>query len=270
MFFDSHCHLDHPRLLPRLPGLIADAEAAGVSAFLVPGVDPGGWQGIAALSRSFPQIVSAFGVHPMHAPLLTPSVLSELRRLSRFAAAIGEIGLDYSLPTPCRELQKRAFRTQLAVAFEAGLPVLIHCRQAFGDLLAILKEERVEHVGGVLHAFSGSLETARECVRLGLHLSLAGSVTYANARRPPAVAAWVPLERLLLETDAPDLAPEPYRGGVNLPAFLLATAGRVAAIRGLPLEELARATTANAARLFRLGACPGSTVARLPHPPAAD
>jgi len=253
MFFDSHCHLDHPRLLPRLPALFAAAEAAGVTRFLVPAVAPGGWQGIADLSRTFPQVAPAFGVHPMHADLLTPALLSELGKLSRQATAIGEIGLDYTLTTP-RELQKSVFRTQLALAVEKGLPVLIHCRRAFADLLAILEEETVERVGGVMHAFSGSPETARDCVRLGMHVSLAGSVTYQNALRPVAVAASVPLARLLLETDAPFLAPEPNRGEVNLPAYLLATAARVAAIRGLPLEELARATTENALRLFRLEA----------------
>ena len=253
MFFDSHCHLDHPRLLPRLPALLAAAEAAGVTRFLVPGVAPGGWQGIADLSRTFPQVAQAFGVHPMHADLLTPPVLSELRRLSRQAVAIGEIGLDYTSATPGRELQKSAFRAQLALAVEAGLPVLIHCRGAFADLLAILEEQQVERVGGVMHGFSGSPETARDCVRLGLHVSLAGSVTYRNALRPVAVAASVPLARLLLETDAPFLSPEPHRGGVNLPAYLLATAARVAAIRGIPLEELARVTSENACRLFRLG-----------------
>jgi TatD DNase family protein len=253
VFFDSHCHLDHPRLLSRLPGVIAQAEAAGVTGFLVPGVAPGGWPGIAELCRQFPCAVPAFGVHPMHAELLTPAVMAQLRSLTPIASAIGEIGLDYALPTFCRDTQIRSFRAQLTLAFEAGLPVLIHCRKAFGDLLAILKQERIERVGGVMHAFSGSPETARDCIRLGLHISFAGSVTYPNARRSPAVAALVPLERLLLETDAPDLAPEPHRGGENEPCYLLATASRVAAIRGITLAELARATTANAARLFRLG-----------------
>lgn len=253
MFFDSHCHLDDPRLLPRLPELLDAAQAAGVTGFLVPGVAPQGWQQIEELGRTLPQVLPAFGVHPMHAALFTPAVESNLRQLSRRAAAIGEIGLDYALPVPDRGTQQRAFRSQLRIAVQAGLPVLIHCRKAFGDLLAILEEERVESCGGVMHAFSGSPESARDCVRLGLHVSLAGSVTYQNAVRPPLVAASVPLERLLLETDAPDLAPEPYRGGVNLPAYLIATAQRVAALRGIPLEELARATTDNATRLFRLG-----------------
>jgi TatD DNase family protein len=252
MFFDSHCHLDHPKLLPRLPALLSDAKAAGVDQFLIPGVHPDGWHGIADLSRRFPCALPAFGLHPMHADLLTPQLLSQLRRLTGSACAIGEIGLDYAIDSPGRDLQKVAFRAQLDIAAEGGLPVLIHCRQAFGDLLAILKEAEVGRFGGVMHAFSGSVESARDCVRLGLHISLAGSVTYQNAQRPPAVAAWVPAERLLLETDAPDLAPEPFRGALNLPAYLVTTASRVAAIRGVPLEELGQLTTENARRLFRL------------------
>jgi len=252
MFFDSHCHLDDPRLLPSLPARLGEAEAAGVAGFLVPGVHPEGWQGILELSRHHRQIFAAFGVHPMHAELLTPAVLSELRRLTDCAVAIGEIGLDYQLAAPSRESQQRAFRAQLELAIEAGLPVLIHCRQAFGDLLSLLSEVGVGRGGGVMHAFSGSLEAARDCLRLGLHISLAGTVTYQNAVRPPQLAAALPLDRLLLETDAPDLAPEPHRGGLNLPAYLALTAARVAELRGITPEELAEATTANAARLFRL------------------
>jgi TatD DNase family protein len=252
VFFDSHCHLDHPLLRPGLPALLSAARAAGIAALLVPGVDPDGWPGIAALNRQFPQVLPAFGVHPMHAEKLTPAVLSELANLCPLAVAIGEIGLDYALDTPCRDLQQHAFRSQLRLAVQAGLPVLIHCRQAFRDLLAILAEERGGLTGGVMHAFSGSAEVALDCVRLGLHISLAGSVTYLNAQRPLQVAARVPLERLLLETDAPDMAPEPYRGAVNLPAYLIATAHRVAELRGISPEDLARVTSGNASRLFRL------------------
>lgn len=251
MLFDSHCHLDDQRLLRDLPALILSAQAAGVTRFLVPGVAPGGWPGIGKLAASFPMILPAFGVHPMHADLASAEALSELRRLAGRAAAVGEIGLDYTLQAPDRTLQQEVFRAQLRIAVEAGLPVLIHCRKAFPDLLAILAEEGIERSGGVMHAFSGSVENARHCLRLGLHISLAGSVTYLNAVRPVAVAAALPVERLLLETDAPDLAPEPHRAGINLPSYLRITAERVAAIRGIPVEELARVTTANACRLFK-------------------
>ena len=262
MFFDSHCHLDHPLLSRDLPGVLAAARSAGVTRFLVPGVNPQQWPDIASLALRFPEVFAAFGVHPMHADLLSPEVLAELQRLSPAAAAIGEIGLDYALAAPPREVQRHAFRSQLRLAIQAGLPVLIHCRKAFADLLTILKEEGVGGTGGVMHAFSGSPETARDCIRLGLHISLAGTVTYRNAVRPLEVAALVPLERLLLETDAPDLAPEPYRGGVNLPHYLLETAARVAQIRETGMGELARATAENALRLFRTdgtASCPRSS-----------
>jgi TatD DNase family protein len=250
MFFDSHCHLDDPRFRPLIPQIIDEAKASGIAAFIVPGVAPAGWQGILSLSQSCPCAIPAFGVHPAHAGLVTPAVLSELRRLSQFAVAIGEIGLDYAISAPSREVQQAAFRAQLQLAAEARLPVLIHCRKAFGDLVEILKEHPVT---GVMHAFSGSPEMARECLRLGLYISLAGPVTYANAVRPLAVAKTVPLDRLLLETDAPDLAPEPHRGAINRPCYLLATAEKVAAIRGISIEEVASVTSENVCRLFSLG-----------------
>jgi TatD DNase family protein len=250
MLFDSHCHLDDPRIRPLIPQIVDEAKACGIAAFLVPGVAPAGWEGILSLSQSCPCAIPAFGVHPAHAGLLTPAVLSELRRLSQFAVAIGEIGLDYAITTPSREVQQNVFRAQLQLAAEAGLPVLIHCRKAFSDLLTILKQHPVT---GVMHAFSGSTEMARECLRLGLHISLAGPVTYENAVRPLAVAKTVPLDRLLLETDAPDLAPEPHRGELNRPSYLLTIAERVAEVRGISVSELATATADNARRLFRLG-----------------
>ncbi|MBJ6798868.1 TatD family hydrolase [Geomonas propionica] len=252
MLFDSHCHLDDPQLLPRLDTLIPEAEAAGIAAFLVPGVHPSGWQGIQSLSTSHPRIFPAYGVHPMHADLVTPSILATLKVHAASACAIGEIGLDYLLPSPARELQRDAFAAQLEIAIEAGLPVLLHCRKAFEDLIVMLRDSGIGRIGGVMHSFSGSLETAEACLKLGLHISLSGTVTYPNARRPVQVAQAVPLERLLLETDAPDLAPEPFRGSVNIPAHLLTTARRVADIRGIALDDLARGTYDNAVRLFKL------------------
>jgi TatD DNase family protein len=250
MFFDSHCHLDHPLLSPDLPRLLAAARLAGVTGFLVPGVAASGWQQIAALTQRFPTVRAAFGTHPLHADLLTPPALDELERLAPVAAAIGEIGLDYLATGPTREVQRAAFRAQLKIAVAAGLPVLLHCRKACADLLAIFDEEGGQRTGGVMHAFSGSADQAAECLRRGLYIGVAGPVTWPGARRPLEVVAAVPLERLLLETDAPDLAPHPHRGTPNLPEYLVETARAVARIKGVTLEQLAGATSANAARLF--------------------
>jgi TatD DNase family protein len=250
MLFDSHCHLDHPVFAARLPALLIQAQAAGVGGFLVPGVAPAGWEGSLTLAGTFPQLRTALGVHPMHAPLLDPDTLSRLDDLAPEATAIGEIGLDYGLEVP-RGVQQEAFRAQLRIARRHRLPVLIHCRLAFADLLTLLGEEGVRE--GVMHAFSGSVETAGDCLKLGFHISLAGTVTYPNAVRPLAVARFVPIEHLLIETDAPDLTPVPHRGETNLPAYLRHTASRIALLRGLSLTELARATSDNAARLFRIG-----------------
>ncbi len=252
MLIDTHCHLDDPALLSRLPELLAAAAQAGVARFVVPGVGPVGWPAIAALARQAEGVSAAFGLHPMHAGLYAAGLLADLACKLPGAVAVGEIGLDYALPEVPREIQQEAFRGQVRLAVGQGLPVLIHCRRAFQDLLQILREEGVERVGGVMHAFSGSPEVAGECVRLGLYISVAGTVTYRNAVRPLEVVRSIPLEHLLLETDAPDMTPEPHRGMANEPAFLVETARKVAEIKGVTVEEVERVTTANAKRLFHI------------------
>lgn len=252
MFIDTHCHLDDPHLFARLPAVLASARGAGVEKFIVPGVGPEGWEGIARIAEEEEGVYPAFGLHPMLAARYDDSLLDRLSSFTGTAVAIGEIGLDYLVTDIPRERQQAAFRAQLRLAVEAGLPVMIHCRRAFRDLLAILLEERIQRVGGVMHAFSGSPEVACECVRLGLFIGVAGTVTYRNAVRPLEVARSIPLEHLLLETDAPDLTPEPHRGKENEPAFLVETARKVAELKGVSVEELARATTENAERLFRI------------------
>lgn len=251
MFIDTHCHLDDPALLARLPEILAAARSAGVKNYIVPGVGPDGWAGIARLAEELDGVHPSFGVHPMLASQHDDPLLETLRSFAARAVAIGEIGLDY-LVDVAREKQQAVFRAQLRLAVEMGLPVMIHCRRAFRDLLAILREEHVQRVGGVMHAFSGSPETARECIALGMHIAVAGTVTYRNAVRPLEVVREVPLEHLLLETDAPDMTPEPYRGKGNEPAFLVEIARKVAEIKGVAVEEVARVTTANAERLFRI------------------
>lgn len=249
---DTHCHLDDPTLAERLDELLSRALGVGVGQFVVPGVSPECWPRIAAIADRSDRIFPAYGLHPMHAGEFSPSLLEELKTFSRNAVAIGEIGLDYMLTGVSRAAQAEAFRQQLRFAVKEGLPVLIHCRHAFADLLGILREERITGVGGIMHAFSGSPEIASECVKLGLLISIAGPVTFQNAVRPGRVAAMVPFSRLVLETDAPDLAPEPHRGMPNEPAFLPHIAGKVAAIRGVPYPELCEMTSNNARTLLRM------------------
>ncbi|MBJ6726034.1 TatD family hydrolase [Geomesophilobacter sediminis] len=255
MWFDTHCHLDDPVFTPRLAEVVAEAAGAGVTGMVVPGIAPEGWDRIIELARTFPGVFPACGIHPMHAGRCNAVSLGRLAELAPHCLAIGEIGLDYLLDVP-RDLQIESFRAQLRIALTAARPVLIHCRKAFADVLTVLKEERAGEVGGVFHSFSGSVETAREVLKLGFYVSISGSITFSNAVRPVAVAAALPADRLLLETDAPDLTPEPHRGATNLPSYLLYVAQRVAETRGTTVEDLARQTTENALRLFHLAPLP--------------
>ena len=252
MYIDSHCHLDHPALAARLDEVLVSARAAGVDRFIVPGVTPEKWSGIARLTSSTEGVYAAFGLHPMFADRYDERLLAELARYCADAKAIGEIGLDYALNEVSRDAQKTAFRGQLRLAVRMGLPVIIHCRRAFEDLIHILREEHVFEVGGVMHAYSGSAEMVRMFIEENLLISLSGTITYRNAVKSPLVASRISLDKLLLETDSPDMAPEPFRGKVNEPAFLLETARTVARVRGIDVEEVARATTANAEQLFRI------------------
>lgn len=253
MLIDTHCHLDVPPLACRIDNVLAAARSAGVRGIIIPGIDPDGWPGISALARRHgPEVRAAYGIHPMRAGAADGETLARLAELAPQGVAIGEIGLDYTLTDVSRETQQQAFRAQLRLAAAAGLPILVHCRKAFADLLAIMAEERVERVGGVMHAFSGSPESAAACRRLGLLISAAGTITYRNAVRPVEVIRQTPLDQLLLETDAPDMTPESHKGEPNEPAFIVETARRVAEIKGVTPDKVAQVTTANAQRLFRL------------------
>ncbi len=251
MFVDTHCHLDSPSLAGQLPQVLTRAESVGVNRFIVPGVSPAGWDRLISLSAMDRRILAAPGIHPMHADQLHDETLAKLETLVPDAVAIGEIGLDYGYDI-LREVQQPAFREQLRLAVGLGIPVIIHCRRAFADLLRILREEKVSTVGGVMHAFSGSPEIAAECVSLALRIGIAGPVTYHNAVRPVEVVRRIPLEHLLLETDSPDLSPVPYRRCVNEPSFLVETAKVIAIVKGVSLERVATVTSSNAKELFRL------------------
>lgn len=249
---DTHCHLDLEPLVLRLPEILQEASAAGVTGFVVPGVHPDGWQRMLELATEYPQIMPALGIHPMHAAFADDRFLVQLTDQARHGIAIGEIGLDPSYPVEAA-IQENAFREQLRLAVKLGLPVLVHCRKVFQRTLQIMREERVGQVGGIMHAFSGSTEMAREFIRLGFDISISGTITWKNAVRPLRLASEMALEHLVLETDAPDMTPQEYRGRFNRPAWMEATASRLADIRGISLEEVAAATTANARRVLRLG-----------------
>jgi TatD DNase family protein len=251
MLIDTHCHLDMPPLFLNLQEILASACKNGVGGFIVPGVDPDGWSGIRALTADR-RIFAAPGIHPMRAAAWSEEVMERLSSLLSDSVAVGEIGLDYTEGMPEKELQERAFRSQLRAAKMACLPVIIHCRKAFAHTLKIIAEEKAGDFGGVMHAFSGSLETARQFIDMGLKIGIAGPVTWAEARKPKAVAAGLRLEDILLETDSPDMAPQGRRGESNDPALLVEIAEKVARLKGVLVEDVARITTQNAEKLFRL------------------
>ncbi len=248
---DSHCHLDLEPLVSNLPQYLHEAAEAGVTRFVVPGVHPDGWRRMAELAAEYPSILPAFGIHPMHAATMEELVLDRLMTLSKSGVAIGEIGLDPAYQVSM-ELQEAAFRKQIRIAVELGLPLLVHCRRLFQKTLGILREERADQIGGIMHAFSGSPEMALEFIRIGFAISISGTVTWTNAVKPLRIARELPLEHLVLETDAPDMTPQRYRGRFNRPAWMAETAARVARVRGIPVETVMAATARNTVRVLNL------------------
>lgn len=246
---DTHCHLDVEPLASRLSVVLASARRAGVMRFVVPGVHPADWERMDVIAQKHAGVFPAFGIHPMHADLADDYAMSRLTEIAAGGIAIGEIGLDplYSVPL---EVQERAFREQLRLAVSLGLPVLVHCRRAFQRMLQILREEHAHQVRGIMHAFSGSVEMAREFIRLGFLISLSGTVTWDNAVRPVRLAQQLPLESIVLETDAPDLSPQDFRGQPNQPAYLVEVQRAVAQIRGIRPADVLKQTTKNAEMLF--------------------
>lgn len=248
MLIDTHCHLDLPPLVDQLDQLLAEARAAGITKWVVPTVHPDGWQHISELTKQHPDLRPAYGIHPLHTANATAEQLQQLKQLAPEGVAIGEIGLDTTYGN--LDKQEALFREQLRIARQHGLPVLIHCRRAIGRTLAILQEEQADQIGGIMHAFSGSLESARECIRLGFVISLSATLTRSTAVRPTLLAGQLPLNQLVLETDAPDLPPSDHQGCFNRPAWLQETACKLAAIKGMTITEIARETTATAQRVI--------------------
>lgn len=253
--FDTHVHLDIMSREIEIEDELHLARQKGIGSFLVPGVDRSGWDRLVDLCKHTGGALAAPGLHPQHADQWNPEAVRALERLcdKPQVIAIGEIGLDHTLSSPSHQEQERVFVAQLHLAIEARLPVVIHCRNAIGSLLEILRRERADRVGGILHGFSGSLESARQAVDLGFAIGLGAPLTYPEARKAPQIGRDLDSRWLVLETDAPDRAPHPYRGQTNRPCWLLLVAKALAELRGWDLEKTAAVTTANARRVLGLG-----------------
>ena len=251
MTIDTHAHLEMEAFDGDRDAVLARAAAAGLTAIITVGTTLPDCEKAVALTRLYKPVYAAVGIHPHEVKEIDAGTYDALRVLARQekVVAIGEIGLDFFYDLSPREVQLRRFQEQLDLAEELDLPVIIHDREAHPEILEILRP-RKGRLRGVLHCFSGDSAMARECLDLGFHLSVAGPVTYRKADQLRAVAREMPLERLLIETDAPYLAPQPYRGKRNEPAYVVETARYLAEIRGMPVDELERQTTANARRLF--------------------
>ena len=253
MLFDTHAHMDDRAFDVDRDELIASLPGKGVALVMNPGCSLASSYNAVALAEKFPHVYAAVGSHPDAADEINESVIGEYRKLCKLnpkVKAIGEIGLDYHYEDIPRELQQKAFRAQMALAAELDLPVIVHERDAHADGLAIVDE--FPTVKGVFHCFSGSLELARELVKRGWYIGFTGVLTFKNARKAVEVAAAIPRDRLVLETDCPYMSPEPFRGKRNDPGKRYRMAEKLADIWGVSDEEAAQITFENGKRLYRL------------------
>ena len=254
---DSHAHIDFPQFAEDRDAMLERARAAGVTTLLAIGTGPGPEKLDSALpfAEQHDWIYATIGVHPHEAKQVTPEHLDQLATLAKHPKVIawGEIGLDYHYDFSPRDVQHRVFRDQMDLARKAKLPIVIHCREAWSDCLHLLEEDwKSTGLGGILHCFSSTLEDAQRGIEMGFMISFAGNSTYPKAQNLRDIAKALPLENLLIETDAPYLAPQPYRGKRNEPAYVAEVARTLASVRDLPAEEVAARTAGNFRRFFRL------------------
>lgn len=251
MFVDSHCHLDFPDFAGRMPEVLGRMAEHRVTHALCISVDMAGFPKVLAVAESAPHLFASAGTHPDHEDTEEPSV-AQLVALAAHpkVVAIGETGLDYYRLTGDLEWQRERFRVHIRAAKEAGKPLVIHTRASADDTLRLMRQEGAGDAGGVMHCFTETWEVAAAAIELGFYISMSGIVTFKNAKVLHEVAQRVPLDRLLIETDSPYLAPVPFRGKTNEPAYVAHVAARVAELRGTTVDEIGRATTDNFFRLF--------------------
>ncbi|MEZ4599464.1 MAG: YchF/TatD family DNA exonuclease [Syntrophotaleaceae bacterium] len=256
LLIDTHAHLDNGRFAKDLDQILQRAAESGVFQILTIGCDLESSRRSVELAARYQQIYAAVGIHPHDALEVSESAIWELRKMiekNNKVVALGEIGLDFYRDRCSRDIQRSAFRRQIALAREMKLPLIIHDRDAHEEVLEILREEQAGEVGGVLHCFSGDLAMARACIEMGFYISFPGTLTYPGNETLREVAEAVSTDHVLLETDCPYLAPQPMRGRRNEPAFVRYTAEELARIKKLTLEDIARITSLNVHRLFGIG-----------------
>ena len=253
MLVDSHCHLDFPELRADLDGVLSRMSDNGVTHALTISTTLETFPAVREVAHAHPNVWCSAGVHPDEQRDGREATLDELLAMGsdERVVAVGETGLDYYRLEGDLTWQRNRFRTHIRAARKLGKPLVIHTRSSAEDTLRVMREEGAAEVGGVMHCFTETMEVAQGALDLGFHISFSGIVTFKNARDLKEVARQVPLERMLVETDSPYLAPVPHRGKQNQPAFVKHVAEEIAALRGISFEEVARATTENFFRLFR-------------------
>ncbi len=260
MLVDSHCHLDFPDLANCLPDVLARMQANNVGCAVCIGVNLEDYPKVLALAEAEERLFATVGVHPEYTDVEEPSeeMLVALAGHHK-VIAIGETGLDYYWQKDKPEWQRDRFRTHIQAAKRVGKPLVIHTRESAADTLRLMQEEGADEVGGVMHCFTENWEIARQALDLGFYLSFSGIVTFKNASIVKDVAQQCPLDRILVETDSPYLAPAPYRGKPNEPSYVLHVAEEIARLRSLSLEDVSQATTDNFFRLFKQASRPSKS-----------
>ena len=254
MLIDSHAHLEMPEFKKDLEAVIQRAKESGVEYIFTVGTEKKDWKRALEIADSHSSVYAILGVHPHNAKEIddrTYPILKELCQNGK-VKAYGEIGLDFFRNLSPRDIQLKRFREQIGLAKELGLPIVVHDREAHQQALEVLKSEKAEECGGIIHCFSGDYEMAKVCMDMGFYISIPGSITFKNAERFREIVERIPLESLLVETDAPFLTPVPYRGERNEPSYVRYTAQKVAEIKKVTFEKVAEITTENALRVYRL------------------
>jgi TatD DNase family protein len=252
MLFDTHVHLNARQFFEDRDETVQRAFETGVKYMTVVGFDSETIPLAIEIAEQYETIYAAVGWHPVDAIDMTDKELNWIEELSSHpkVVALGEMGLDYHWDKSPKDIQKEVFRKQIRLAKKLNMPIIIHNRNATADIIEILQEEDAQTIGGIMHCYNDSVDYVQACLDMNFYISLGGPVTFKNATLPKEVAAEVPLDKLLVETDAPFLAPHPYRGKRNEPAYVKLVAEKIAEIRGMTLEEISEITTNNARKLF--------------------